>query len=381
MSVLKDEADKLLLPKLRSSERNAFMRCPQMWYWGYVEKLTPRSPKFQDAAEFGTGIHLALENYYRPGTVRGPHPADTYDDWAKDMVRSIKTQEVVNDEQINKWEDFHELGVELMEEYVMRYGGDEHWDVLDAERKFSVVIPDVRYKPIRSEQGRRGYRPIVNFVGVFDLCLRDLNDGKIKMVDHKTAAAIRTEHLTLDTQASGYIAVATHALREQGLIGQDESVKGIEYNFIRKGHAYKAPLKDDYLDALVKAGGNRDLLKKVLKASLAEMCEDKGIKVYGEPTDNPLFMRHFVGRTPKERQRTIVRISEEARLMNDLRTGKLPILKATQKDCYFCPFFDLCELDEAGGDATYFKETVYKTHDPYGDHDEKSVRNGAITGM
>jgi hypothetical protein len=362
-----------LLPKLRSSERNSFMRCQQQWYWGYVEQLTPRVQKYKNAAEFGTGIHLALENYYRPGLTRGPHPADTFDDWAKDVVASIKIQEVVDEEQIATWENFHDLGVELMEEYIYNYGDDSHWNIIEAERKFSVIIPDVRYKPIEDGK-RRGYRPIVNFVGVFDLCLRDLSDGKIKMVDHKTAAQIRTEHLTLDTQASGYITVATHTLREQELIGPDESVAGIEYNFIRKGHAYKAPLKDDYLSALIKAGGDAKLLGKMLKANLAAMCEDKDIKVVGEPTDNPLFMRHFVERTPKERQATIRRISQEAAIMGDLRTGKLPILKSTQRDCYFCPFFDLCELHEAGGDMEYFKETVYKKHDPYADHDEKSVR-------
>jgi hypothetical protein len=361
------------MPKLRSSERNAFMRCQQMWYWGYVEELTPRVQKFKDAAEFGTGIHLALENYYRPGLARGPHPADTFDEWAADTVASIKTQEVVNDEQIAKWEDFHDLGVELMESYIEHYGDDSHWNILDAERKFSVVIPDVRYKPIK-DGDKRGYRPIINFVGVFDLCLRDLSDGKIKMVDHKTARALTTDHLTLDTQASGYIAVATHALREQELIGQDESVAGIEYNFIRKGHAFKAPLKQDYVDALLKTGVNATVLKGMLKDSLAELCKAKDIKVVGEPTDNPIFMRHFVGRTLKERQRTIRRISEEARIMGDIRAGRLPIVKSTQRDCYWCPFFDLCELDEAGGDAEYFKETVYKKHDPYADHDEKSVR-------
>lgn len=336
------------LPKLRSSERNTFMRCHQQWYWGYVEQLTPKVQKFQSAAEFGTGIHLALAEYYQPGTVRGPHPADTWSDWARDTICAIKTQEVVDDELVTKWEDFYDLGIDLMEEYVKHYGGDPHWDIIDAERKFSVLIPDTRFKPLVSEKGKRGYRPICNLIGVFDLCYRDLNDGKVKMTDHKTAQAITTGHLVLDTQASTYIAAATFALRSQGVIGKNESVVGMEYNFIRKGKVDSRPTnsKGERL--------NKD----------GSVSKQQG---------SPLFMRYFVPRTPEERQRTIVRISEESQVMAGLRDGTIPILKSTQRDCQYCAFFDLCELDESGGDTEYFKEQVYMKHNPYGDHDTKKI--------
>jgi hypothetical protein len=346
-----------------------------MWYWGYVEHLTPRVQKYKDAAEFGTGFHLALENYYRPGTVRGPHPAETWEKWADDTLRTIKTSETVDDEVVAKWVNFHQLGIDLAEAYVERYQGDPHWDVLDAERKFSVLIPDVRYQPLISEKGRRGYKPIVNFVGVVDLCYRDLNDGLVKMTDHKTAQQIRTDHLTLDTQASSYIAVASKALKDQQLIGPKESVAGMEYNFIRRTNLWSAPLKADYVGALSRAGiqGPKPL-EKMLKADLEHLAYMNDIRVNGEEVDrNTIFKRHFVPRTPKERQRSIIRISEEARVMADVREGRLPILKHTQRDCYFCAFFDLCDLDESGADTDYFKESVYMKHDPYGDHDEKKA--------
>lgn len=55
------------LPLLRTSERTTFMRCPQAWYWGHVEGLTPIVEK-KVAADFGTGIHLALAEWYKyPG--------------------------------------------------------------------------------------------------------------------------------------------------------------------------------------------------------------------------------------------------------------------------------------------------------------------------
>lgn len=333
------------LPLLRQSERGQFKRCNWAWYQTYVKGIVPIAETGMEAANFGTMIHIALATYYIPGTERGPHPADTFADLAKDKVSAVRTVEYTNDEEVAKWEDFQELGIDLMEEYVKHYKGDPHWLVLDAERRFDVVIPDVRHKPLVSEKGKRGYRPIVNLVGTFDLCIRDLNDNQVKMVDHKTAATIVTHHLTLDEQASTYIAVGTTALRHQGLIGPTESLVGMEYNFIRKASIDNRPVDEN-----------------------GQRLNQNGTVSKRQPP--PVFVRHFVPRTPAERQRQIVRISEEARVMDDIRHGRLPVMKTPQRDCVWCKHFALCELDESGGDTEYFIETTYKNADPYFDHRE-----------
>lgn len=354
-------ADIMDLPLLRQSERAAFKRCNWAWYQQYVNGWRPRVETNKSAAEFGTLIHVALAEYYRPGGLksRGPHPADTFAELAKNQITAVRTVDYTTDEEVAKWEDFQELGISLMEEYMVHYKGDPHWDVLDPERRFDVVIPDVRYKPLESEKGKRGYRPIVTLVGTFDLCYRDLNDDQVKMVDHKTATALTTHHLQLDEQASTYIAVATTALRHQGLIGPKESVTGMEYNFIRKAKPDDRQ-KNENGEALNKDGS------------------------VSKRQPSPIFMRHFVGRTFKERQRQIVRISEEARVMGMVRDGTLPLLKTPQRDCYFCQYFDMCELDESGDKEAvqYFVETTMKKSDPYSDHREgadnsKRVTNGS----
>jgi PD-(D/E)XK nuclease superfamily len=343
------------LPLLRQSERAAFKRCNWAWYQQYVLNIRPKVEVGMEAADFGTLIHVALAEYYIPGTVRGPHPADTFTELAKDKIVTVKTTEYTNDESVAKWEDFHDLGVNLMEEYVSHYGGDPHWLILDAERRFNVVIPDVRFKPMVSEKGRRGFRPICLLVGTLDLCVRDLNDDKVKMVDHKTAQAIVTNHLTLDEQASTYIAVGTTALRHQGLIGEKDSIDGMEFNFIRKASI-----------------DNREQNEK------GEYLNLNGTVSKRQP--KPIFERHYVPRTYKERQRQIVRISEEARVMDDVRSGRMPLLKTPQRDCYYCKFFDLCELDEGGGDTEYFIETTMERgFDPYSDHREGAGNSKKVT--
>lgn len=397
-----------LIPLMRQSERATFKRCNWKWYQQHCnpilggEGIRPKVEKYKNTADFGTIFHVALAEYYLPGTKRGPHPAETWERLAKDVLTTVRTTEQRDDELIATWEDFYPLGLALCEAYVERYQGDPHWDIIDAERRFEVVIPDVRVKPIKSGKGRRGYTPIVKLVGTMDLFFRDLNtsDRKgrpyVKAIDHKTVGRIETHHLTLDEQASTYIAVASHAFREQGLIESDQVVKGMEYNFIKRaklddrprdehGRArnqankrhYEAAFNEVSTADLESVGLQWDRIDKHKVVELFEASQkllERGVlktPVYGDISKDQTgdnFMRYFVPRTPAERQRQIVRISEEARVMNMVRAGELPVLKTPQKDCYFCEFFDLCELDESGGDTEYFIQTTMKAYDPYADH-------------
>jgi len=382
------------LPLLRQSERAAFKRCQWAWYQSYVLGLQPIIEKHMELAEFGTLVHVCLAEYYLPGKQRGPHPAETWQRVAGEVRTKVRTEASNDDELVAKWEDFYTLGTELLVAYELRYQGDPHWDVIDAERRFSVLIPDVRVPRLKSAKGRRVYTPIVRLVGTIDLCFRDLNqeDNKhrplVKMVDHKTMTRIETAHLTLDEQPSTYIAVGTHALQAQGLIEKDQVIAGMEWNIIKRakldtrprderGMARNKPQKRHYIDALVETGvrGNAEAeaLMKLKIDELQGICDDNGVVAYGDVSADQSgqnFLRYFVPRTAKERQRQIVRISEEARVMGDVRTGRLPVLKTPTHQCPYCKYFDLCELDEGGGDVDYFIETTMKKHDPYADHRE-----------
>ena len=402
------------LPLLRQSERGVFKRCQWAWYQEYVRGIRPMVEKHAEAADFGTVGHVCLAEYYLPGKTRGPHPAETWQRLAGEVRANVRTQG--DEELVAKWEDFYELGLVLLDAYVERYQGDPHWDVLDAERRFDVLIPDTRVPRQTSAKGRRIYTPIVKLVGTIDLCIRDQNqlDSKgraiVKMVDHKFLGRIlETEYLGLDEQPSTYISVGTHALREQGVIDKDEVIKGMEYNFVKRaaldtrerderGVARNKPQKKHYLDAFTSwyaAHPELDPPKGLFadnaagtRFSLGDMAglaaELRMPPVYGEESadqssDN--FKRVFVPRTPQERQRQIVRISEEAQVMNAVRNGQLPVLKTPTKQCLYCKFFDMCELDESGQLDDYFIQTTMKKHDPYADHREgadnsKKVNDG-----
>lgn len=319
------------LPLLRQSERGTFKRCPTRWFWGYREGLVPTG---QDAGArwFGGGIHLCMAEWYIPGIKRGRPLLDTWREFTKDSHLTI----AIGEGEERQFVDAVELGVAMLTEYFETYETDPHWDVISPEHRFSVVIPDPR-NPTRG---------IVRSVGTYDLVYRDLNDMKIKMVDHKTCKAIEYRHLALDDQKGNYIVTATHDLRHRGLIGPKETIRGMEYNFLRKAKPDTRPVNAEGLSLNL----NGTVSKRQPK---------------------PTLYRHWVAMTPYERNQQIKRIGAEAVVMEQFRDGSLPLIKNPTKDCSWdCDFFDLCQVDEAGGDVERLKEAMYAIKDPYMDHRE-----------
>jgi hypothetical protein len=183
-------------------------------------------------------------------------------------------------------------------------------------------------------------------------------------------------------------------LREAGILGPKEAVSGIIYNFLRKarrdtrpenaeGFKLNKPEKKHYAEALAQHYGQFDghpdwkdperLMKKTLYL-LQNLAHDCGLVVGGEVSKvqpKPIFYRHEVTRTARERNRQIERIGAEVQIMNLFRDGTLSITKNPTKDCpWQCDYFDMCELDETNGDVEDLKKMMYAVRDPYADHRE-----------
>lgn len=363
-------------PILRTSERKDFKRCPQRWWWGWREGLKQRGSE-RTPLWFGTGVHLAFAEWYLPGLKRGPHPAETWQKYAADSIRQIKVADAT-EEAVAEYVDGAELGLTLMEEYVKRYGTDPSWDFIQAEKTFSVDVP----WPDNTRQALFDANTedmLLRYVGTYDGAYRDLEDGKVKLLETKTAAAVQTSHLTLDDQAGSYWAIAAMSLRAEGLIGPKERLHGITYNFVRKGkpdlrpkdaegYACNKPGKVDFAMAL----GLSPTSKLPTIAVMEAEAEKRGIIVLGERSKSqppPLFVRESVWRTAPERQAQLRRIQDEGIHMEAHRQKLLPLVKTPTKDCSWdCSFFALCELHERGGAWEDFKRLSFRQQDPYADH-------------
>jgi hypothetical protein len=365
---------------LRTSERRDFKRCQQRWWWGWREGLKPRGQE-STPLWFGSGFHLGLAEWYLPGLKRGVHPAETFAKYAADALDTIKVADAT-EEEVAKYEDACSLGITLSEEYIKLYGDDPHMEFIQAEHPFRLPIPwagSDRQQLYDIPPGTM----LVDYCGTWDGVYRDLTDGKIKLLETKTAKAIQLTHLTLDDQAGSYYAIASKVLRELGLLGPREPIYGITYNFIRKalpderprdaeGYYTNKPVKLDYAMAL----GLSPTSKLPTIASLETMAASQGIRVLGERSKSqppPIFHREDVHRTLPERNAQLRKIQDEAMAMQVLRDRLLPLTKNPTRDCSWdCSFFAMCELQDRGGAWEDFKRMAFVQKDPYADHRKSS---------
>jgi Zierdtviridae exonuclease len=316
------------LPILRTSERSAFKRCVWRWRKEFVEGYRPRGSRQADAAWLGIGIHIGLAEWYQKGTRRGPHPADTFQNWADDEIRYVKTYA---DETFDEgaWEDATDLGIAMLENYVNHYGTDPQWYVIATEHPFKIRI-------------HRQGKPVAYFQSRWDGVVRF--NGKIYLLEHKTAAQIFLPYLEIDDQGGSYFAVASAMLRAQGILKPNEPIAGIIYNFLRKtsGDDREQNEEGQYLN------------------------KDGNVSKRQPP---PPFVRETIFRSRSEQRTQLERIADEIAVMNAVRDGTIPVTKTPTKDCPHCPFWTPCTLDERGSDSvlSVLKADFIK-HDPYADN-------------
>jgi hypothetical protein len=315
---------------IRNSERQSLKRCPQQWEWAWRQGLKPRQTP--DALWFGQGIHQALAAWYKPGYQRGPdHPAKTWIDFCHSEERYIKDAGGLPEEA--KWVAARDLGIQMLFSYKETYGDDSMWDVIATEQDFQLKI--------KTPAVPGGF---VIFGGTFDGVYRDVNDGKLWLMEHKTAAGVpNIGFLELDDQASSYFLAAEIVLRHKGLISEDEHLEGIMYNYLRKAMPDDRP-QDSQGRALNKDGSiskRQDVLR---------------------------FWRHPVWRSQHQRFNTRQSIINEVDLMMAYRTGALNVTKTPNMNCPYCPFFAMCQLHETDADWTEYRDAMYTRRDPYQDH-------------
>lgn len=329
-----------------------------------------------DALWFGTGVHIALAEWYRgPGLKRGPYPSETFSKWAENELRFIKTQERYKSGDSSfieqRYEPAKELGITMLDGYLNEYGKDPKWSIIAPEHSGQIDIMD----PNEVD------KLLCIYAFTYDLVYRCLECGRVKLGEHKTAAAVSLNHLPLDDQAGSYWAIASQELEASGLIRPKERIAGIQYNFLRKakpdprprnadGHYLNKATKQDAIDALTAAGVLFDA--KASGEKLMAFAAEKLVKVEGQISKvqpQPLFVREFVTRTAKQRAQQIRRIKDEALHMAYVREGYLPLTKNSTRDCNWdCDFYELCLLDESGGDVDEYRESMFRIQDPYADH-------------
>lgn len=332
-------ADKI--PTLRTSERTAWRKCPAAWWWGYREGLVPKGlPALP--LWFGTGWHLALATYYGKGKRRYPKKArQVLIDYFDSELEQIKT---IDGEGAIKYVEAQALALNMWDNYIATYGADDHMYIIAVERSEQVEIFDA------------AGNLIAIYAFTMDGVYRDERDhNKIKLLEHKTATIIQLAWLALDDQAGSYLAFMTEVLRHEGVLGPDESIQDVTYNIARK----EVVKKDD-------RPRNADGLALNKDGSISK----------NQNVQAPLLVRQDIPRSAESRNRLIERVAIEVEQMNEMRDDPTRVYKNPQGGpfgCQTCPFFQMCQLHEEGGDWEDLRDWQFKVEDPYADHRSRKV--------
>jgi hypothetical protein len=204
---------------VRGSEYQDFLNCRKKWYYGWVEKLTPKRP--DNKLFFGTLFHKWLEYYYNNNCEK--------------LITNLMTTTWMNQQDMSGMEqtDIDEL-MTLMrgvsENYDKTYReNDSKWNILATELEFIVKLEDNIF-----------------MTGTIDLVYEV--DGKIRFADHKTVSSLSMyeEKSKMDRQISRYwwalkmIAAGVGRVKgkdglwvvSQELLGKE--IDGFDYNLIAK---------------------------------------------------------------------------------------------------------------------------------------------------
>lgn len=358
---------------LRNSERKTYRTCRQMWEWKYVRRLS--APRQRGALTFGTGVHVALEHRYPPGTERGPHPAITFEKWFMENEHAFAQW----DDEGNRF-DALELGLAMLNGYVEQWGDDDHIRIIAPEMPLRLDIYD-----------KRG-NYLCTWVGKTDAAYEDLSKRRkgrrrIGFFEHKTAKVIE-QNLRINSgygdQGLSYAWGGSIVLRDMGILEPGENVDHILFNWLRKGmpddrprneqgFALNKPTKDALLSFLADKGTTVPARTKVDDLLLMVEALGQDPALLGEPSKvqpSPLLDRYELDYGDGAMVETERRIRAEAWERAQVRAGKLPIYKSPSKDCSWqCEFVEVCELHEMGEDFESMLELEFESWDPYEDHE------------
>lgn len=328
------------LPAITRSERAASQRCLRMWYWTWRRGLVAKAKKF-DALDLGTWMHLALAEWYGAGHKRSGRLPALFHAYAQDAIIAAQ-HDGAPEHIIEKAYELLALGESMCQAYETKYGKDPMVEVIRAEIPLEFTISNDDGEIIAIHK----LKP--------DLVFRTTGTrGGIWLMEHKTAKSIRTEHLVIDNQARPYGAMAEPALRKAGVLRQGENIKGIVYNFLRKGFSDQRPTNDKG-QSLNKDGS----VSKVQPAAL--------------------FLRKRITMTTKAKLITLRRVQSDAVFLTELtkrlRAGTVKgenLPKTSHYSCpKMCPFFDMCVAEEEGTDIRDMERELYIRRDPYLHHEE-----------
>lgn len=215
------------------SRLNSYFHCPYEWKMKY---LFGRYGIGSAMAQFGGYIHEILEKYFK-GELGIFELPIYYEDHYKENV----TLPFPPNSYVDLAEKYYQQGLEFFENFTEHELASETFS-----EKYEILGVE---KEVKFEY--EGYK----FIGYIDLLLRDKSDGKLIILDHKSAALKILKSGKIGKSDLGHfeefkkqLYIYSHAIIQEFGPG---SVKSLKWNLFRLGTTYEIPWKEkEYKDAM-----------------------------------------------------------------------------------------------------------------------------------
>jgi hypothetical protein len=324
----------------RGSSRATYQRCPKKWYWRYKLGLIPKEQSF-GATDLGTWVHEAKATWYQDLAKGSPRiPLYLIFNAIAEGALFAAKEAGAPDHILEKGDELALLGEAMCKAYEAHYNSDQELNIIAVEQELEFRFP------VQLRRDGNWIEAFVKHMLKPDAVYRD-KDGHAWLLETKTTRSIDMVYLALDGQARPYASMAERALRRIGVLGPEEPLRGVMYDFLRKGWPDERETDSEGY-AL-----NRD-----------------GTRSKRQPT--PLFLRHPVMLSRKAKAITLNRVRLElgvlANYTDGIRRGEISpelIPKTTNKSCTRCEFFKMCVTEENGGNIRPLMEQKYVRRDPY----------------
>jgi hypothetical protein len=299
--------------KISVTERATFKKCRKRWEYQFVRNLVPIQEDFP-ALWIGTGVHAALEEYYC-----GDNALAALNRWWVENIANAPTQVQMSPEAT--WD--------LMSAMVGGYAKfaateDQDWEVLATEHRLHVPIPGTTDGVLS---------------GRMDLLIRW--NGKVWVVDHKTAAAFVDEAtLEFDDQMTAYIWMVHESTGEE--------VSGAVYNQLKK----KIPEKPLVLqNGSLSKNKQQSTTHHLYREAIEEL--DLNLADYTEILDhfkknNAFFRREYLVRNAADVKTFVRELAVEYSMMVQAKAYPAVFChRSLTRDCGWCPFRLLCKSESS----------------------------------
>jgi hypothetical protein len=319
---------------IHTSDRIGFKRCRRKWaFQSPLRGHLTRKEGSKSALWFGTGFHYALEDFHGYNNFHS-NPQAAFVAYSK----AFRQEHLPHD-----FESLVDLGLGMIDHYISwlkrREQYQTYWvdGVPQVEVRFSVPIPEL------SEYAGEP----VHYHGTFDRVVED-EEGRLWILDYKTAAQIDTGKLETDPQVTSYLWAGEHLY--------DRPIEGVIYmQFVKSFPVYpKMTKKGVSFDKRQKT--NHALYEEVLELeygsiqkSPAGCIEMLNLLLDQEDIDSDRYIR-----------RDLVRRNHEFRTMEgdkivaegyDMLNPNLAIYPNPTRDCSWdCDFRTVCLAMDDGSD-------------------------------